>query len=219
MNFAAGFGTRMGTLTKEVPKPMLPLNGTPIVDRAIQIGRDARVSKMVANVHYLAERIRPHLQSKGVTVLKEHPDILDTGGGLKAASDHLTSPTFTLNPDAVWNGPNPLDVLLQAWHPTDEALLLLVPVKSVVGRERHGDFDLAGRTIQRGGKYVYTGAQLIRTEVVKEEAKSVFSLNVSWDKMAERGKLCGIVYTGQWIDIGTEDNLKAAQNLECTRDI
>ncbi len=37
MIFAAGFGTRMGTLTKDTPKPMLPLHGRPMIDHGIDL--------------------------------------------------------------------------------------------------------------------------------------------------------------------------------------
>ncbi len=192
---------------------MLPLNGKPMVDGAIQIGRDAGVSKIVANVHYLAYKIRPHLEAHNVTVLTESAEILDTGGGLKAARHFLTSPTFTLNPDMLWRGPNPLSVLADAWPQDAEALLLLVPLDRAINRNGPGDFDLSDGHLTRGGDYVYTGAQIIRTERLAEEPSTVFSLNQTWDKMAKTNGLRGVVYPGEWIDIGTAENLLAAQEM------
>ena len=213
MIFAAGFGTRMGELTKELPKPMLPLNGKPIVDRAIEVGRNAGVRNIVSNVHYLEDQIRPHLVSHQVAVISEKPDILDTGGGLKAARHLLTSPTFTLNPDALWSGPNPLSVLERAWKQQFEALLLLVPLQRAVNREGPGDFELKGGQLKRGGDYVYTGAQIIRMETLDSETLPAFSLNRVWDKIAEKGALGGAIYPGEWIDIGTAENLAAAEEM------
>ena len=43
MIFAAGFGTRMGELTRSTPKPMLPLAGRPMIDHAIDLVRNAGI--------------------------------------------------------------------------------------------------------------------------------------------------------------------------------
>ena len=213
MIFAAGFGTRMGALTKTMPKPMLPLGGAPMIDRTIALGKAAGVSKIVANTHYLHDRIAPHLARMGVTVLREEPSILDTGGGLKAARTGLTSPTFTANPDVFWRGPNPLTCLANAWDDGFDALLLVVPCVRTGDRIGSGDFGLEAGLLARGGDLVYTGAQLMRPEVLDDIGEATFSLNAAWDRLAHRGALRGVVYPGHWLDIGTPDGLAAANDL------
>ena len=95
MIFAAGFGTRMGALTKDLPKPMLELRGQSLVSHAVDLAKTANIETIFANTHYLADRLEPHLRDLGVTPLQETPRILDTGGGLKAARTKLSSPTLT----------------------------------------------------------------------------------------------------------------------------
>ncbi len=213
MIFAAGFGTRMGPLTRGVPKPMLPLGGRPMIDHTIRIGREAGVEHIVANTHYLADQIEPHMQQMGVTTLREDDEILDTGGGLKAAAKHLTSPTFTLNPDALWRGPNPLMTLLAQWDDRDSALVLVVPLSRARFRRGGGDFALNGDRLSRGGDAVYTGAQLIRPDVVTAERSKVFSLNITWDRLIASERLRAVEYPGEWLDIGTEANLADANMM------
>ena len=124
MIFAAGFGTRMGELTRSTPKPMLPLAGRPMIDHAIDLVRNAGIVRVVANTHYLADQIEPHLVRRDVVAVRETPEILETGGGLKAALPHLgADPVVTLNPDAAWTGSNPISTLLNAWRPEMSALL------------------------------------------------------------------------------------------------
>ena len=96
MIFAAGFGTRMGSLTPDLPKPMIPVAGRPMIDHAVDLARDAGVGSIVANTHYQCEKLEPHLVALDVLALRETPDILDTGGGLRAASEHVTPTTATL---------------------------------------------------------------------------------------------------------------------------
>lgn len=214
MIFAAGFGTRMGDLTRNLPKPMLPLAGRPMIDHAVTMVRDAGIENIAANTHYLADRIDPHLHALGVTVLTETPEILDTGGGLKAALPHLgDGPVVTLNPDAAWKGANPVRTLLDAWQPKMQALLLLVPVGMAGSRRSKGDFSLEHGLVRRTGPFIYTGAQIIRTDHLSEIADPVFSLNRYWDLLADTGPIHGIVYPGQWRDIGYPEGLADAERM------
>ena len=213
MIFAAGFGTRMGGLTDRTPKPMLPLSGRPMVNHAVEFAREAGVDTIVANTHYLYDKIEPHLDDLGVYSSREKPRILDTGGGLRAASQHLASPTFTLNPDAAWLGANPLIELSSAWQDHMQALLLLVPSDRVQGREGPGDFSIENGRLRRGGELVYSGAQIIRTEALEEITAQVFSLNVYWDKLGAAGTLYGTTYSGHWCDIGTPQGLTLAEQM------
>jgi MurNAc alpha-1-phosphate uridylyltransferase len=216
MIFAAGFGTRMGALTADRPKPMLELAGRRMIDRAIDFGEAAGCAPIVANTHYRAELLAPVLAARGVAVSHETPRILDTGGGLKKALNRLEQTRFaTLNPDAAWSGPNPLRFLLDAaWPEGAGALLLLVPEGRAIARTSPGDFALGpdGR-ISRRGPFVYTGAQLIEANDVRAIPGDVFSLNAVWDALADEGRLFGLAYPGRWCDVGHPEGLRAAEAL------
>ena len=69
--FAAGFGTRMGELTKTVPKPMLPVAGRPMIDHSIDLLRSAGINNIAANTHYLHDAIAPHLTALGIKISHE----------------------------------------------------------------------------------------------------------------------------------------------------
>ena len=129
MLFAAGFGTRMGALTATQPKPMIPVAGRPLIDHALDHVWAYKPQKVVANLHYLPEALEKHLATANIALSLEAPDILETGGGLRAALPLLgPAPVFTMNTDAIWRGPNPLAHLAQAWDPAYmDALLLCIP--------------------------------------------------------------------------------------------
>ena len=214
MLFAAGFGTRMGALTARCPKPLIPVAGRPLLDHALDLTQG--IPRRVVNAHYLAPRIAEHLAGRDVTVMVEEPQILDTGGGLRAALPHLgTDPVFTLNTDAVWSGPNPLGLLAAAWDPARmDALLLCVPLERATGRKGGGDFtfDPQGRLI-RGGDMVYTGAQILATDRLQDVPETVFSLNVNWTAMAAEGRLFGLPYPGHWTDVGHPQGIAEAEAM------
>lgn len=85
MLFAAGFGTRMGALTAERPKPLVPVAGKPLIDHALALADAYGPLRRVANAHYHADQIVAHLAGRDVAINVETPRILDTGGGLRAA--------------------------------------------------------------------------------------------------------------------------------------
>lgn len=212
MIFAAGFGTRMGTLTRNIPKPMVPLGGRPMIDRTVSHLRNAGVDTIVANAHYLADQIAPYLSSQGVHVIHEHPRILDTGGGLRNALPALgPGPVITINPDACWLGGNPVEFLLQHWRDEMQSLLLLVPSATALGTNSTGDFSLEHGHIRRTGSFIYGGAQVIRTDRLNEIDQEVFSLNAYWDLLLKAGPLHGVTYDDGWCDIGTPQGLAIAE--------
>lgn len=216
MIFAAGFGTRMRALTSSRPKPLLEVAGQSLLDRAIGLGQAAGVARTVVNAHYLADQVEAAAARKGVLVSREDPRILDTGGGLRKALPLLGSQiVFTLNPDALFFGPNPISVLRNGWSAAETgALLLLVPAERAEMRAGGGDFGIEGNgQLTRGGPLIYTGAQILDTRILHEINDAVFSLNACWDMLAARGRLHGLVYPGRWCDVGTPEALAHAESL------
>lgn len=212
MLYAAGFGTRMGALTKDRPKPMIKVAGRPLIDHALALTAGLGL-RIVANTHYLPDQVAGHLAGRAEVVFE--PEILETGGGLKAARAHLSDPCFTLNTDAVWTGANPLRTLLGAWDPARmDALLLLVPRDHAVGHTGAGDFlvDPEGR-LTRGPGPVYTGAQILSLNLLDEVSEAKFSNNILWNLAAARGRLHGVLHPGGWCDVGQPASIPLAEAL------
>jgi len=220
MIFAAGFGTRLAPLTTHTPKPLVPVFGRAMIDWALDLADDAEISRKIVNAHYLHPQISDHLAPRGdVTVVIEDDVILDTGGGLKNALPVVgEDPIFTLNPDAVWAGQNPLRLLANRWRADDmDALLALVPLDRAAGHTGRGDFqmDADGRLRRfdgrRGVPFVYTSAQILRTDGLDAIKAQVFSMNVLWDRMIAERRLFGVVYPDEWVDVGSVYGLRLAE--------
>ena len=216
MIFAAGFGTRMKHLTQDRPKPLVSVDGRPLIDHALDLAKDAECGPVAVNLHYLADQLELHLTGTGVTTITESPEILDTGGGLRNALPVFgDGPVMTLNPDAIWDGPNPLDLLRAAWRPDEmDALLICVPIAQTVGRMGAGDFDLnADDQISRGTHFVYGGAQIVKTDGLHDIPDASFSLNKLWNEIAQNGRLFGLRYPGRWCDVGTPEGVSLAEDM------
>lgn len=213
--FAAGLGTRMGALTQDRPKPLVEVAKIPLIDHALALVGDADVRHVVVNVHYKADMMRDHLTAKNVLISDETGALLETGGGLRHALPLLaTSPVITLNTDAIWQGPNPMNALLAAWRPEMEALLVTVPRTHAIGHKGQGDFvaDGLGR-LSRGAGEIYTGLQIIRTDDLHQITETAFSMNVLWDRIAKRGGLYGLSYSGNWCDVGQPESIALAEQM------
>jgi mannose-1-phosphate guanylyltransferase len=106
MILAAGFGTRLGELTKLRPKPMLPVCGAPLVRWSALWLRAQGVRELVINLHHLGEQIVEELgdgSALGISIAYSHEEgmILGTGGGLRQAKhlldDGHDSPIIVVN--------------------------------------------------------------------------------------------------------------------------
>jgi len=215
MLFAAGFGTRMGALTAACPKPLVKVAGKPLIDHALEVVDTAGISTIIANTHYLPEMLETHLAHRNVALSYE-AEILETGGGLKNALPLLgTGPVFTLNTDAIWTGQNPLTALAAAWDPEKmDALLLLVPPTNAIGHTGVGDFLMADNgTIKRGPGMIYSGAQIIKTDMLDNITEAKFSLHSLWDQMYDGGRIFGTTHNGKWCDVGTPAGIELAENM------
>lgn len=216
MLFAAGFGTRMGALTRHRPKPLIEVAGRALIDHALAFVQTAQTGTVVANLHYRPEMLEAHLHGSGVHTIREQPDILETGGGLRNALPLLgPEPVVTMNTDAVWVGPNPLDMLTQAWDPARmDALLICVPMAQTRGHGPKGDFEIAADgQLRRGNDFVYSGVQILKTDLLRDVPEASFSLNVVWNRMAAAGRLFGLSYPGQWCDVGNPDGIAEAEAM------
>lgn len=110
MIFAAGLGTRLKPITDSMPKALVPVNGTPLIDIVLTRVIEAGATEVVVNVHHFAEQIVKHLATKDweipISISDESAALLDTGGGLRKAAQLFTndeSPILVHNVDILSN--------------------------------------------------------------------------------------------------------------------
>jgi MurNAc alpha-1-phosphate uridylyltransferase len=227
MVLAAGFGLRMRPLTLTTPKPLIPVAGRCMLDRALDHFAAAGVETAVVNAHYLGQRIALHVarrmgegRDKLGILLSHEETILDTGGGVQQAlADLQPDPFYVANGDILWrDGAVPaLQRLAAAWDDDAmDALLLVHDRASAIGYDGAGDFDLlaGGKLRRRAGNaapFVFTGVQVLHPRLFAGAPRGAFSLNQLYDKAAAEGRLRGLVHDGDWYHIGTPDGLTLAE--------
>ncbi|MBT3981928.1 MAG: nucleotidyltransferase family protein [Bacteriovoracaceae bacterium] len=93
----AGFGTRMGEATKSCPKPMLDINGKPLLEYTLRHLKSLGVSNVVINLHYLAKAFTEYFSDGSalglnITYLHE-PAPTGTAGGVLRMHELAGNPT------------------------------------------------------------------------------------------------------------------------------
>jgi MurNAc alpha-1-phosphate uridylyltransferase len=217
MVLAAGLGKRMRPLTATRPKPLVSVAGQPLIDHALNRLRSAGISRVVVNVHYLADALEAHLAARDqgidLIVSDERGALLETGGGVTKALPLIADDRFlVVNSDNLWiDGPvRSIDLLDALWDDaTMDALLLLVPIARANCHRGTGDFrlDPAGRLARPAqGKmapFVFTGVQLVSRRLFADAPDGSFSMNLLWDRAIQAGRAFGVVHEGLWFDVGT----------------
>ncbi|MFK7929984.1 MAG: sugar phosphate nucleotidyltransferase [Myxococcota bacterium] len=101
---AAGFGTRLKPLTLVRPKPLVPVCGVPMLSYALALCATHGLERVMVNAHYLGDQLVPWAgrhEGIRVTINQESPDILGTGGGLKAVEAQLAPKVVVVNADTL----------------------------------------------------------------------------------------------------------------------
>ncbi|MDI6796664.1 MAG: sugar phosphate nucleotidyltransferase [Desulfatibacillaceae bacterium] len=105
MILAAGLGTRLLPATKTIPKPLFPILGEPVIGRMILGLVRSGCTKIVINVHHLADAVKAFVLSRNwgaEIVLVHEPVLLGTGGAIANAHSHFRKgPFIVVNADIV----------------------------------------------------------------------------------------------------------------------
>lgn len=99
---AGGFGTRLRPLTDDLPKPMLPIGGRPLIERIVGQLKESGIDHIVVTTHYKPQAIIDHFgdgSDFGVTMTYVQEDEpLGTGGAL-GLIPRIVEPLLVINGD------------------------------------------------------------------------------------------------------------------------
>jgi len=234
MILAAGLGTRLHPLTENMPKALVDVGGTTMLERTARRLIRAGVDRIVINVHHHADQILRFLESVDhfgvdVRVSVEPERALETGGGLKHAAPHFDGegPFFIHNSDIYTD----LDLgALFAAHAQSDALATLAVKEAETPRfllfDEGGDLcgygdredearilrDPQGSAVRRD----FCGVQVVSPRIFDLMAESgAFSIIDTYLRLSKGGEHVRPHPVGDvtWIDIGSPDRLASARAL------
>jgi mannose-1-phosphate guanylyltransferase len=106
MVLAAGKGTRLFPLTGEIPKPMAPIAGKPIIQHIFELLAQSGLDEVHVNVHYLADAIldsygyKTSVNGTRVCVTRED-ELMGTAGSLKRIAERFSETFVVIMGDAL----------------------------------------------------------------------------------------------------------------------
>jgi len=213
-----GRGTRLGSLTDQTPKPLLPVGGRPFLDYIVHEARRFGLQRLLLLTGYKSDAIEDQYHRKqfgqlSVEVVAE-PEPAGTAGALVNARDRLDDAFFLLNGDSYF-GFNWLSLAPALARPdwTLHAGLAL----GIEGA-RYGRVDLAGGRIigfrpeGASNQPINAGIYLVRRSILDDIAATPCSLEREiLPRLASEGRLLGTAAAGPFIDIGIPADFERAQ--------
>ena len=201
---AAGLGTRMGDLTKDLPKPLLPVKGKPLIDYAFNLIEPLQTKNIFVNTHYHADLIQLHISKNYENIkISFEPEILGTGGGIKKIHQN---DLLVLNTDNLWQAQFTQEIK-SAWDHFQNNLnidnLLLTRSKS----DFHDLEILPNQSIQFPSNQCnaqFQGCHFIRQGVL-ENYPDKFNIPSYWNNCSKENKLFSFMTTIENTHIGTKD--------------
>jgi MurNAc alpha-1-phosphate uridylyltransferase len=217
MILAAGRGERMRPLTDEMPKPLLPVNGKPLIEYHIESLVRGGIREIVINLAWLGGQIRDSLGMGSkygikITYSDEGPEALETGGGIFRALPLLGDEPFWLV-----NGDIFCVYDYRERGLTDGMLGHLVMVPNP-RQHMEGDFSLMNDkvTARAAQTLTYSGIALLHPALFAGCIDGKFPLAPLLNKAIEQGALSGERFDGHWVDVGTPERLTELDRLLST---
>ena len=202
---SSGKGTRMMPLTKDMPKPMLEINGETLIAHKIKLLEDASINEIFINVAYKKDVIINYIKSlnKNIHLIDEGDEPLGTAAGIRNIVSQLKDESFIVINSDVWTDYR-LDQLKELDLNDNLAHIILIETPDYLA----GDFDISDDTITVGKKYVFSGIGKYHTELFKK-----YNDKDLGDILRAEEKISFSIYDGQWMDIGTPERLKQIKEL------
>jgi NDP-sugar pyrophosphorylase family protein len=101
---AGGLGTRLGSLTARIPKPLVPVAGVPYLEHQLRLLARQSIRDVVLLTGYLGQAIEEHFgdgRSLGLSIrYSREPSPLGTGGALRLASPLIADPFLVIYGDS-----------------------------------------------------------------------------------------------------------------------
>ena len=201
---AAGLGTRMEELTQDLPKPLLPVQGKPLLEYAFNLVQPLKPNQIYVNTHYHAKLIDTYIKKNYENIhVSWEPEILGTGGGIKKIHQN---DLLVLNTDNVWTSQFTHEIEL-AWqyfqnHQYIDNLLLTKRTSKSFDLEILPDESIQFPSNTCNAQF--QGCHFIRQGVLREYPEK-FNIPTYWKKCSMEKKLFSFTTTAENTHIGTKD--------------
>jgi NDP-sugar pyrophosphorylase family protein/streptomycin 6-kinase len=226
---AAGFGSRMVPLSHDLPKPMMPLWGIPVIGHVMHAMQCAGVRDILINLHHNPQPIVDWARGRSASwprlQFSFEPEIAGTGGALRKASHFIgNEPFWLVNTDIAFDlDPAPLVADFQRHQPLATLWLDATRGPRTVETDASGQItSFASPSPGAPGTCTFCGMQILSPAILDYLPDTPFSTVIDGYREALRQGLsvrgCRLDDTF-WADLGTPERYLAAHRdiLEARR--
>ena len=222
-----GKGTRLGALTQTCPKPMMPIGETPFIEYIIRHLARFGIRDIILLAGYLGQEVMDTYQGRRfgnamVRVIVE-PQPAGTGGALRYAADILEDHFLLLNGDSFFDF-NLLDLVMRYKKTSSMGCMAL---RAVNDASQYGKVTVENAKItafieksaSAGAAYINGGVYVLHRSILDwiGQAAQVSLERDVFPQITAAGGLFGYPFDGLFIDIGTPNDLRWAQQHLASR--
>ncbi len=231
MILAAGRGSRLKELTQTTPKPLIKVNGKPLIEYHLDNLQRAGFKEVVVNVSWLAEKLEDYFKNQYKGLLKiiiyKESQALETGGGVLAALDDLVEdgkPFLVVNADVLSdfdfrNVPATIDAVAHLF-------LIENPVQKAIGDFVLDESGLVlnisraeSSALTQHSTATFSGISLLTPKLFQHCSAGKFSLAGLFKEYADLNQVSGQMLNSDWFDVGTQERLELAEQWQKQREL
>jgi mannose-1-phosphate guanylyltransferase len=218
---AGGKGTRLYPITKEIPKPLVPLHDKPIMQHTIELFKKYGINDIIISVGYKGDKIKEYFGNGkrfgvNITYIEEN-EPLGTAGPLNLARPHLTETFVMCNADELKN----IDLNEMYMFHKENGAMATIALTTVSDPSQYGVAKLMGNKIQEfiekppagtaPSNLINAGLYILEPAVLDYVPKGSSSIERNvFPFVATDAKLFGFPFSGQWFDTGTLERYEIA---------
>ena len=219
----AGYGKRLNPLTLDIPKPLIKLKNTPMLESCINLIESLGINEIIINTFYLKDQIYNFLKNKNfkskITIIEDGKNILDTGGGIRNMLLHTSENNVLIfNPDTIWKKNYSKDIIEMEkiyFSKQIKNILLLVNKRLSFDKNLEGDFNLKNNLISKNNNnnFIYTGCQILNKNLLNNYKVENFSIINVWNNLIEKKELYGYESSSNFYHLTDLKIFKKLQDL------
>ncbi|MCK5772841.1 MAG: NTP transferase domain-containing protein [Thermoplasmata archaeon] len=224
---AAGKGVRMGPLTENRPKPMLPVAGKPFLEHTVNALKEAGIDHIVILTGYHGGVIKDHFGDGSKWGVKidylVQPERLGTANAVGMAREMMTEDFLCLNGDVIVTH-SLVASMIENFGKYGRSLMSLIEVEDV---SRYGMVKVKGDIVEaivekprdrargliNGGIYLFKRNIFEAIERTPLSSRGEYEITHSLQLIMEKEEVGCMVPDAEWVDIGSPWDLLRAHEI------
>ncbi len=205
---AGGLGTKLRPLTYEIPKPLIPIKGKPILKWQVDLLKSNGIDDVIVVLSHESEKIKKSFGDSVEYIVEQQPS--GTGGALNKLRDRLSSTFIVINVDTLLS-PKPNITGMYNFHQEkNTTATILVNLKQHTegyGTIKISDdnrvIDFIEKPDKSKASLISTGLYIFESSIFNYLTKKCSLEKDVFPKLAQEGKLYGYFFNGESYDVGT----------------